>query len=78
MVEACMLEESLTQCLKDLETYDLKRLPAKMYRPLGNRAAGKSHLLCGIGQELIFQGPQVFFAVCNLAVQELLKTRWQR
>jgi len=38
----------------------------------GNPGSGKTHLLCAIGQELIHQGRKVFFAQCNLLVQDLL------
>jgi DNA replication protein DnaC len=39
----------------------------------GNPGSGKTHLLCAIGQELIYQGGRrVLFAACNLLVQELL------
>lgn len=38
----------------------------------GNPGSGKTHLLCAIGQELVQQGHRVFFAPCNLLVQELL------
>jgi DNA replication protein DnaC len=38
----------------------------------GNPGSGKTHLLCAIGQELIYQGRRVLFKPCNLLVQELL------
>lgn len=38
----------------------------------GNPGSGKTHLLCGIGQALIYQGRRVFFTPCNLLVQDLL------
>jgi len=38
----------------------------------GNPGSGKSHLLCAIGQELIYQGRRVLFATCSLLVQDLL------
>jgi DNA replication protein DnaC len=38
----------------------------------GNPGSGKTHLLCGIGQELIRAGRTVFFSSTNLLVQELL------
>ena len=38
----------------------------------GNPGSGKTHLLCGIGQELIRAGRTVYFASTNLLVQELL------
>ncbi|MFH0982746.1 MAG: IS21-like element helper ATPase IstB [Planctomycetota bacterium] len=38
----------------------------------GNPGSGKTHLLCGIGQELIRAGRTVYFSSTNLLVQELL------
>jgi DNA replication protein DnaC len=38
----------------------------------GNPGSGKTHLLCAIGQELIYQGYRVCFKPCSLLVQELL------
>jgi DNA replication protein DnaC len=38
----------------------------------GNPGSGKTHLLCGIGQELVRAGRTVFFSSTNLLVQELL------
>jgi len=38
----------------------------------GNPGAGKSHLLCAIGQELARAGRRVYFSSTNLLVQELL------
>ena len=38
----------------------------------GNPGSGKTHLLCAIGQELIYQGRRVLFRPCSLLVQELL------
>ena len=38
----------------------------------GNPGSGKTHLLCGIGQELIRSGRTVYFSSTNLLVQELL------
>lgn len=39
----------------------------------GNSGAGKTHLLCAVGQELIRQGERaVYFSPCSLLVQELL------
>ncbi len=37
--------------------------------------SGKTHLLCAIGQELIYQGRRVLFRPCSLLVQELLLTK---
>ena len=38
----------------------------------GRSGTGKTHLLCGLGQELIRQGRRVHFTTCSLLVQELL------
>jgi len=38
----------------------------------GNPGSGKTHLLCGLGQELIQNGYRVYFASCGLLVQDLL------
>jgi DNA replication protein DnaC len=38
----------------------------------GNPGSGKTHLLCAIGQELIFRGRRVLFTPCSLLVQQLL------
>jgi len=38
----------------------------------GNPGSGKTHLLCAIGQEMVYQGRRVLFTPCNLLVQELL------
>ena len=38
----------------------------------GTPGAGKSHLLCAIGQELVRAGKTVYFSSTNLLVQELL------
>jgi DNA replication protein DnaC len=38
----------------------------------GNPGSGKTHLLCGIGQELILNERKVLFRPCNILVQEML------
>ncbi len=38
----------------------------------GNPGSGKTHLVCGIAQELIRAGRRVLFIPCNLLVQDLL------
>jgi DNA replication protein DnaC len=38
----------------------------------GNPGSGKTHLLCGVGQELVHRGRRVLFSTCELLVQELL------
>jgi DNA replication protein DnaC len=38
----------------------------------GKPGSGKTHLLCAVGQELVRTGRRVYFATCNLLVQELL------
>ena len=41
----------------------------------GQPGSGKTHLLCAIGQELIYQGCRVLFRPCDLLVQELLAAK---
>jgi DNA replication protein DnaC len=41
----------------------------------GQPGAGKTHLLCAIGQELVRAGRRVQFARCGLLVQELLAAK---
>lgn len=38
----------------------------------GNPGSGKTHLLCALAQELIYQGQRVVFTSCHQLVQELL------
>jgi DNA replication protein DnaC len=38
----------------------------------GKSGSGKTHLLCGIAQELVRQGRKVYFSTCSLLVQDLL------
>lgn len=41
----------------------------------GNPGSGKTHLVCGIAQELIHQGRRVLFSTCELLVQDLLAAK---
>ena len=41
----------------------------------GKPGSGKTHLLCGICHELAMQGRKVYFATCDLMVQELLRAK---
>jgi DNA replication protein DnaC len=41
----------------------------------GNPGSGKSHLLCALGQELVYQEHRVYFRPCELLVQDLLKAK---
>lgn len=85
-----MLRQSGLPLEKTLESFDQKRLPAKLARQLrslrdgsfvdrrenvlafGKPGSGKTHLLAGLGQELIRQGRRVYFSPCSLLVQDLL------
>jgi len=41
----------------------------------GNPGSGKTHLACGIGQELIRQDKRVYFSTCALLLQDLLTAK---
>ena len=41
----------------------------------GNPGSGKTHLLCAVGQELMYQGKRVLFRPCDLLVQDLLAAK---
>jgi DNA replication protein DnaC len=41
----------------------------------GNPGSGKTHLLSGLGQELIRQGRRVAFSTCSKLVQDLLRAK---
>lgn len=41
----------------------------------GNPGSGKTHLLCAVGQELMYQGKRVLFHPCDLLVQDLLAAK---
>jgi DNA replication protein DnaC len=41
----------------------------------GKPGSGKTHLLCAICHELTHQGKRVYFATCDLMVQELLRAK---
>lgn len=41
----------------------------------GNPGSGKTHLLCALGQELIYRGYRVLFQTCGLLVQRLLQSK---
>jgi len=43
----------------------------------GNPGSGKTHLLCAVGQEMVYQGRKVLFRHCDLLVQELLIAKEQ-
>lgn len=87
---ARLLHQSRLPLEKSLETFDLKRLPAKVARQVqslregsfverrenllafGKIGSGKTHLLCGLAQELVRQGRTAWFTTSSLLVQELL------
>jgi DNA replication protein DnaC len=74
---------------KTLQTFELKRLPRQLkvlsaggfadrrenILAFGKPGSGKTHLLCGICHELARQGKKVYFATCDLMVQELLRAK---
>jgi len=84
------LRESRLPLEKDLNSFEMKRLPSRVAANVnalldgsflgraenvlafGNPGSGKTHLLCAIGQELIYKGYRVRFTPCSLLVQELL------
>jgi DNA replication protein DnaC len=41
----------------------------------GNPGSGKTHLLCAIGQKLIYQEKRIYFTTCNMLVQKLLRAK---
>ncbi|MBF0275810.1 MAG: ATP-binding protein [Nitrospinae bacterium] len=41
----------------------------------GNPGSGKTHLLCAISRELIYNGHKILFVPCSILVQELLKAK---
>jgi len=41
----------------------------------GNPGSGKTHLACGIGQELIRQDKRVYFTTCAILLQDLLSAK---
>lgn len=85
-----LLKASKLPLEKNLETFDLKRLPPRLQHKVktlldgsfvdrkenilafGNPGSGKTHLLCGIGRELIENNRRVRYTTCSLLVQELL------
>jgi len=85
-----LLRESKLPQEKTLESFDRKRLPARVNSQVsvlldgsfldrhenilafGNPGSGKSHLLCAIAQELVYQGRRVLFSPCDLLVQKML------
>jgi len=87
---ARLLRQSRLPLEKSLETFELKRLPAKLARQVqslrqgdcvdrrenllafGKPGSGKTHLLCGLAQDLVRAGRQVYFTTSSLLVQELL------
>ncbi|MBU1862142.1 MAG: IS21-like element helper ATPase IstB [Candidatus Omnitrophica bacterium] len=80
---------------KSMDSFDLKRLPAKSVQQVkilttgtfvdnaenvlifGNPGSGKTHLLCGIGHEIIRSGRKVYFTTCSMLVQILLRAKQQ-
>jgi DNA replication protein DnaC len=84
------LKDSKLPLEKSLQSFDLNRLPRKLFSQVGvllegafldrrenilafgNPGSGKSHLLCGIAQELVHKGRRALFTTCEIVVQQLL------
>ena len=84
------LRESRLPLEKSLESFEMKRLPAKVVQQVrtlvdgsfvdrrenvlafGNPGSGKTHLLCGICQELVRGGRRALYTTTGILVQELL------
>jgi len=87
------LRESRLPLEKDLSTFEIARLPAKVGQQLGalldgrflerkenvlafgNPGSGKTHLLCGLCQELVRKDRRILYASCSVLVQELLAAK---
>jgi DNA replication protein DnaC len=87
------LKESKIPRDKNIDTFDLKRVPGKVAHQVrsllegsfvdhkenilafGNPGSGKTHLICAVGHELIYQGRRVLFRPCDLLVQDLLAAK---
>lgn len=89
-----LLKDSRLPLDKNIDNFDLKRLPMKVNQQVkalleggflnrkenilafGNPGSGKTHLLCGIGQEIIRQfGKKVLYVMCSELVQDLLAAK---
>jgi DNA replication protein DnaC len=84
------LKESHLPLEKNMESFDLKRLPSKVTQQIkvmlkggfidhkenllifGTPGSGKSHLSCGIGQEMIYLDKRIYYDSCALLLQDLL------
>ncbi len=87
------LRESRLPLHKNLESFDLSRLPKKATHQVkvlrdgsflgrkenvlafGNPGSGKTHLVSGIGQELIHRGFRIYFSECRFLVEMLLREK---
>ncbi len=87
------LRESQLPLEKNLQSFDMKRLPKKVVHQakvlldgsflgrqenvlaFGNPGSGKTHLLCAVGQELVEHGHRMYYATCELLIQELLRAK---
>jgi DNA replication protein DnaC len=85
-----LLRQSRLPLEKNLDTFDLKRVPVKVQQKVksllnddfldrkenilafGNPGSGKTHLICAIGQELVYKGRRIYATTCSTIVQELL------
>ena len=87
------LKESRLPLEKTLDSFEMKRLPAKALHQaktllqggfidrhenllvFGNPGSGKTHLVSGIGQELIKKDKRIYFTTCALLLQDLLRAK---
>ena len=87
------LRESRLPLEKTLDSFQMKRLPAKALHQVktllegefidrhenllvfGNPGSGKTHLVSGIGQELLKKDKRIYFTTCALLLQDLLRAK---
>ena len=87
------LKESLLPLEKNMESFNMKRMPKKILQQVkvltdgsflkrnenilafGNPGSGKTHLLCAIGQDLVYNEHRMYYSRCDNLVQELLRAK---